>query len=132
MDTTFAYGQVEHIVEKFLHPAKRDILPCVKISNQTFNIVAIAYRGIGLLGETTCGLVPTSTFAAIYLVLGYMEFDFGNIDYLAFPCRNKWDSAQVFPATTTKAGDMVFNKVWGCNHFERIAFMPGLPSWFAP
>src|SRR5660397_147701 len=75
--------QTKNIIEKFLHPFKRDVLPCVKVANQTFYIIAIACWGICLFW--IFAFVHMSTFALllINLMLGYFNFNLGNIKNLS-------------------------------------------------
>ncbi|MEZ5196985.1 MAG: hypothetical protein R2764_11430 [Bacteroidales bacterium] len=72
MNASFAYGNIEHVFKKFLHPFKRDVLAGMKIADQTFYIIAIAYRSIGLEGEIPCCYMAATANLTIYPVFGYM------------------------------------------------------------
>jgi|GEM_PF-6232820 len=51
MYAALADVDVEHVGHHFLHPFEGQVLPCMEISDKPFDIVAIAYRGTGHLGE---------------------------------------------------------------------------------
>src|SRR5665811_361326 len=70
VQASFAYGQGKHVPEDFFHPVKRDVLPTVPVTDQTFHPGAIADGGVHALWETAFRDMSTVTGLFVDTVFG--------------------------------------------------------------
>jgi len=119
---------VEYVVHRFPHPCEGQVLPCMEVAGQRFDIGPVAYRRAYALGEVGHRPAATSALPAIGTVFRPYGPDRRYVHYLARPfrCRRQMPRRRSAGTAIVRAEfhDMVRARV----HLKGIALVPRLPT----
>jgi hypothetical protein len=125
-----ADARPHEVVQQLLKPSERQVLPDIEVSNEGFDVPAVAYRAVYPSRKFALNNLSTCTLAPVNPVFGHNLSECRNVDNLSFAKKIKGLVVQIFTALRAKACAVLDNLVWGFGHFQRFPFVPRLTTHF--